>query len=272
MSATASSLPSRKSRAGKSTGVRLHRFTLDEYHRMAEFGVFREDDPFEMLGGYLFIKLDQGPPYEVPLGIPPEVIAGPNVEPYPQRKFTVKEYHRLLDSNALPPTLRTELVEGWVVEKMTRNSLHDATLQKLCESLSKRVGKSWKLRIQMAITMDEAESEPDVAIVSGPVDRFEEAHPRPFDVELLVEVSDSTLRYDRGPKQRDYARNGIRCYWVLNPVNRQVEEYTDPTGPTAEPAFGSKRIFRNGDAVPVVLGGRKRAPIPVDELLRPRPT
>lgn len=81
-------------RASKARGVRLHHFTVDEYHRMAKFGVFHEDDPIELLDGRLYIKLDKGPPYDVPLGIPPEEIAGSDVEPFPQRRFTVREYHK----------------------------------------------------------------------------------------------------------------------------------------------------------------------------------
>ena len=56
---------------GGGLGVRLHRFTVDEYHRMREYGVFQGDNPIEMIEGHLVIKLDFGPPYDVPLGIIP---------------------------------------------------------------------------------------------------------------------------------------------------------------------------------------------------------
>src|SRR5689334_1748831 len=166
-------------------GVRLHRFTVPEYDRMREAGVFQGENPIELLEGYLFIKMDYGPPYDVPLGIPPEVIAGPDVPPFPQRKFTVREYDRLMESGALHPTLRTELMEGWVVEKMVRGSKHDSSLQRTAEALQSRVGSQWKVRQQSAVVMDDAELEPDLVLVPGPVGRFDTAHPRPHDVALL---------------------------------------------------------------------------------------
>jgi hypothetical protein len=249
------------------SGVRLHRFTVDEYHRMAERGVFHEDDPIELLEGHLFIKLDYGPPYDVPLGIPPESIAGADVPPYPQRRFTVREYHKLLDSGALHPALRTELVEGWVVEKMTRHARHDSTLQFAADALQRRVGGNWRLRLQSALTMDDGEPEPDLAVVPGPLGRFIHGHPRPTEVGLLVEISDSTLAYDRGPKLRDYARNGVARYWILNIVERQVEEYEGPTGPTDNPAYRSQKVYKPGQSVPLTLRDEPMEAIPVDELI-----
>src|SRR2546421_7040193 len=140
-------------------GVRLHRFTVQEYHQMREAGVFEGENPIELLEGYLFVKMDYGPPYDVPLGIPSELIAGPDVPPYPQRRFTVREYHKLMESAALHPTLRTELVEGWVVEKMTRNAMHDATLQVAAEVLQRYIGADWRLRLQSAVVLGDARIE-----------------------------------------------------------------------------------------------------------------
>jgi hypothetical protein len=249
------------------SGVRLHRFTVDEYHRMAEHGVFHEDDPIELLEGGLFIKLDYGPPYDVPLGIPPESIAGAGVLSYPQRRFTVREYHKLLDSGALHPELRTELVEGWVVEKMTRHARHDSTLQFAADALQRRVGTNWRLRLQSALTMDDGEPEPDLAVCPGPLGRYVHAHPRPAEVGLLIEISDSTLAYDRGPKLRDYARNGVARYWILNVTERQVEVFENPTGPTDSPTYRTQQIYKSGNLVPLMLREQPMEAIPVDELI-----
>ncbi len=255
--------------AGESTGVRLHRFTVKEYARMGEFGVFPEDDPIEMLSGYLFIKGDYGPPYGVPLGIPPELIAGPDVPPYPQRKFTVPEYEKLMDSEALHPALRTEMVEGWVIDKMVRHARHDSTLQYADDVLSQNLTDDWRLRRQSAIILDGSNPEPDLVIVPGPKSRFLREHPRPFEVALLVEVSDSTLSYDRGMKLRDYARNGIAVYWILNTVQRQVEVYENPSGPTDAPTYQTTRVYQAGEVVPLALRDLAVRNIRVDDLIPP---
>lgn len=248
-------------------GVRLHRFTVDEYQRMAAYGVFQENDPVELLSGYLFIKLEKGPPYEVPLGIPPEVIAGIDVPQFPQRRFTVKEYQSLMKSGALHPALNTELVEGWVVEKMVRDAVHDATLQVVIDALQERIGKEWKLRIQSATQMDDGQPEPDLAVVPGPSRRFQDMHPRPIDIGLLVEISNATVSYDRGPKMRDYARNNVTRYWLVNINERQVEEYTDPTGPTDCPEFKTRRIYREGDSITLTVRNQTFGLVPVSELM-----
>jgi hypothetical protein len=250
-------------------GVRLHRFTVDEYHRMKEFGVFRGENPIELLHGQLIIKLDYGPPYDVPLGIPPEEITPPGWLIYPQRKFTVHEYHRLIESGALPPDLRTELAEGWVVEKMTRGARHDGTLQLVNDSLQRRLSPQWTLRQQSAVTLDDGELEPDFAIVPGPARQYLEYHPVPNDVALASEVSSTTLPYDNGLKKRDFARNSVARYWIVNLVARRIEVYEDPSGPTEAPEYRSTKRYHSGESVPLTLRDQTLEPIPVDEILPP---
>lgn len=253
----------------RATGVRMHRFTVAEYHRMGEAGVFHEDDPIEMLGGRLFIKLDNGPPYEVPFGIPPADIAGNDVPPFPQRRFTVREYRRLLRSGALSPELKTELIEGWVVEKMVRDPIHDATLQYVADALQRRVGNDWKLRLQSAVQLDESTAEPDVAVVPGPLGRFRYEHPRPHEVGLLIEISNTTLPYDRGSKRRTYARNNVAHYWVLNVLAREIEVYLDPSGPTEAPAYRKQAVLGIDESVELILREKSFGFIPVNELIPP---
>jgi Uma2 family endonuclease len=247
--------------------LRLHRFSVDEYRRMKEFGVFQGDNPIELLHGQLIIKLDYGPPYDVPLGIPPEEITPPGMLIYPQRKFTVREYRTLLDSGALPATMRTELIEGWVVEKMVRSAPHDSAIQRISESLHKRIGTQWKVRAQLAATMDDAELEPDIAVVPGPVGRFDQAHPTPRDIVLLVEVSSSSLQIDVSIKKRDYARNSVARYWIANLVERRIEVYEDPSGPTAVPDYQTSNFYQPGEQIPLTLREHAFEPVAVDELL-----
>jgi Uma2 family endonuclease len=84
---------------------------------------------------------------------------------------------------------------------------------------------------------------------------------------MLAEVSDSSLDRDRNDKGRIYARARIPIYWIINLFDRQVEVYTDPSGPTAAPAYAKRQIFKVGDAVPVMLDGALVGSIPVAELM-----
>jgi Uma2 family endonuclease len=121
--------------------------------------------------------------------------------------------------------------------------------------------------VQCAITLGDSEPEPDGAVVRGDARTYLTRYPGPGDVGLVIEVADSTLAADRIDKGRIYARAGIVCYWIVNLVDRQIEVYTSPSGPTAAPAFAQQADYHVGDAVPLVLDGTTVVSIPVQDLL-----
>jgi hypothetical protein len=92
-------------------------------------------------------------------------------------------------------------------------------------------------------------------------------HPGPANMALAVEVSESSLPRDRSHKTRIYARGALPVSWIISLVDRQVEVYTDPTGPDAAPDYRAHRDYRAGDMVPFVVDGRELGPIPAQELL-----
>jgi Uma2 family endonuclease len=189
------------------------------------------------------------------------------VPPGPVRKFTVNEYHRMIQAAILTEEDPVELLEGWIVPKMPRNPLHDCTIQIIHEVLRSHLPGNWQLRIQSAITTTDSEPEPDLVLVPGPITRFRDHHPGPPEIALIIEVADTSLRYDRRKKGRAYAQAGITCYWIVNLIDRQVEVYTNPTGPKARPIFRKHREYDLTDSVPLVINGNQLALIPVRELL-----
>lgn len=76
--------------------------------------------------------------------------------------------------------------------------------------------------------MPRSESQPDFALVKRSADAYRHAHPTAKDVFLLIEVSDSTLRYDLEDKARLYAKHGIPEYWVFDLVNHRVVRHGSP--------------------------------------------
>ena len=84
---------------------------------------------------------------------------------------------------------------------------------------------------------------------------------------MIVEVADSSLLRDQREKTRIYARAGIPVYWIINLVDRRVEVYTQPSGPTAVPAYGAFQTYQPGDTVPLVLDGATVASVPAADLL-----
>ncbi len=253
-------------------GQRLHRFTVAEYLRIAELGILAEDDPVELIEGCLVLKIDHGPPYGVPHGIPPAILTAGMLHPpdAPLRKLTVTEYGQMVDQDIFDPTLRHELIEGWVVDKMTRGTRHDSTIQRITDLFyGLGLGPKWRLRCQLAITCDDSVLEPDFAIVPGPVDRFTHQHPLPYEIEVVIEVSDSTLALDRGMKRRDYARNGLRVYWIVDLIHDRIEVCTNPSGPTDSPVYADCSVIERGHVIEIELGDEQTVSIAVEDILPP---
>jgi Uma2 family endonuclease len=183
------------------------------------------------------------------------------------RRFSVAEYHRLIELGILTEDDNLELLEGYLVHKMSRNPPHDAALQKGTKRWLRFLPPGWDLRVQSAVTLTDSEPEPDFAVVRGDENVYLTRHPTAADIGLVVEVSDSTLPGDRDDKGRIYAGAGIACYWIVNLVDRQIEVYTAPSGATADPKFGQRLDYRPGDSVPLVLPGAAPIQVAVLELL-----
>jgi Uma2 family endonuclease len=183
------------------------------------------------------------------------------------RRFSVAEYHRLIQLGILTDEDKLELLDGYLVLKMPRNPPHDARIQKLTRLLFALLPPGWDIRVQLAVTFGESEAEPDITLVRGTADDFESRHPGAADIGLLIEVADTSLDRDREDKGPIYADAGIETYWIVNLVDRQIEVYSSPTGPTSNPTFNSSKIYRSGDSVPFILDGKTTGLIAVHDVL-----
>ena len=183
------------------------------------------------------------------------------------RRFTVAEYHRIGEAGILTEDDRVELLEGWIVPKMTHGPRHDFTIDCVDEIVRGRLPKGWRIRIQSAITTVDSEPEPDLAIVRGPAIRYKKRHPGPGEIGVVMEVADASLDDDRNVKARLYARAGIPVYWILNLVDETIEVFSDPSGPESEPSYRTQEIFRGGGEVPLTIDGDVIARIAVKDLL-----
>lgn len=122
------------------------------------------------------------------------------------RKFTLDEYHKMIETGVLLDGEPYELLEGHLVHKMSRGTPHDVALDVLAEELRRVLLAPWYPRAQMAVTLTDSEPEPDIAVVPGPRGRYKSSHPTPAEIRIVVEVSNSSLSIDRHDKGRIYAR------------------------------------------------------------------
>ncbi|HWG46912.1 MAG TPA: Uma2 family endonuclease [Gemmataceae bacterium] len=183
-------------------------------------------------------------------------------------RFSVARYQRMVETGILTADDKVELLENYVVLKMPRNPPHDSTIQRMLEKLFPCRPPGWGLRVQSAIALADSQPEPDFAFVRGSAADYENHHPGATETGLVIEVADSSLLRDQRDKTRIYARAGLPCYWIINLVDRRIEVYSQPSGPTAVPAYGSFQTYQPGDALPLILDGITVGMVPVSELLR----
>ena len=181
-------------------------------------------------------------------------------------RITVEQYLQMAQAGILGKYDRCELIEGLLVEKMTRNPPHDNTLLKVDRRFTRAVPAEWQVRKQSALVLDDSVPEPDVVVARGDESTFAHRHPDPADVGMLSEIADTSLRVDR-EMGRVYARNSIPIYWIVNLIDEVIEVYTQPSGPTDSPGYGNRQDFARGESVPLVLDGTSIAMLAVDELL-----
>jgi Uma2 family endonuclease len=184
------------------------------------------------------------------------------------RKFTLDEYHKMIETGVLSSGEPYELLEGNLVHKMSRGIPHDKAIQALTKRFVRLLPTGWDVRAQCAVTLaGGSEPEPDFAIVRGDESTYGNRHPGPADLGLVVEVSDSSLRIDRHDKGIIYAQNGIPVYWVANVIDKVIEVYTQPSGTGDAAVYTQRADYPVGTAVPVVLDGNTIGSITVAEVM-----
>lgn len=139
--------------------------------------------------------------------------------------MTVAAYHRLIELGELDN--RIELIEGFLVEKMSKSALHTFVVRALCNALS-NFGDFGGLLVRKEdpLTLDTSEPEPDVCVVSGQESDYASHHPNT--ALLVAEVAVSSLTIDR-LKGDGYARAGIPEYWLIRPEDEIIDVYREPS-------------------------------------------
>ncbi len=188
------------------SGLALRRWTPDEFRRMVSPEILGLDEALALVDGEI-VDCDSRVPY----------------------LFNRGEYYNLTNFGVLGPEERTELIYGRIITRMSPMSRpHSIAISKTADALENAFGLGHFTEQQMPLHVERGlEPEPDVTVLAGVPDGYSHV-PRPADVLLLVEVSNSTLQYDRNTKLRLYAENGIADYWIVNLQNRTLEVRRQP--------------------------------------------
>lgn len=141
-------------------------------------------------------------------------------------RFTVTDYHRMAEAGILTEDDRVELIDGEIIQMSPIGGQHVDCVSRLNELLVDRRGTRFRVNIQSPVRLSGYhEPEPDVAVVR--VRDYAGELPTPADVLLLIEVADTTLRYDRTTKVPMYAGAGIPEVWIVDVQGEVIERYTD---------------------------------------------
>ncbi|MCC5667429.1 Uma2 family endonuclease [Nostoc sp. CHAB 5784] len=147
-----------------------------------------------------------------------------------RRKFTVEQYHKMVESGILTEDDRVELIRGEIIEMSPIGTKHAACVKRLNKLLSQKLRDRVLIAIQDPVELnDNSEPQPDVALLKPRDDFYATAHPQPQDIFLLIEVSDSTVMYDREEKIPLYAQANIIEVWLVDINEEIVEVYQQPT-------------------------------------------
>jgi Uma2 family endonuclease len=191
----------------------------------------------------------------------------PAVPSDPIWRLSVRQYHEMIRAGILGADDPVELLDGWLVTKMTKSPPHSAATRRVRRVLEQIIPDGWSVDAQEPITLSESEPEPDVVVLRSDDRDYEDRHPGPEDVALVVEVADASLQRDRVFKRRLYAQAGIPAYWIVNLVEGRVEVYTDPSGPSDQPDYRQHRVVGNTEEVPLLIEQREVGRIAASTML-----
>ena len=161
-------------------------------------------------------------------------------------KFSLETYNRMIEAGILTPNDKVELIHGEIVNMSPMGNKHIFLTAKYTNCLIKIYGEEAVVMSQCPVQIvPDSEPETDVTLIKAPIDRYEERKPQGEDVLLIIEVSDSTLNYDRGKKLSLYAEAGIPEVWISNIQDNVLEVYRKPKQST----YGVRLTLLEGEEI-----------------------
>lgn len=163
-----------------------------------------------------------------------------------RKLFTVEEFQRICEAGIFHPDSRHELIRGEIIEVPRATRRHSGRVNKLNRVFTSKLGETVIVCIQNGMFIDEmSEPQPDVVIAKPLPELFGPFEPDPGDLLLLVEISDTSLRYDTRIKAPLYAQGGIPEYWILNIPDDVLEVRSDPAGGE----YRRSEIYKRGQTI-----------------------
>jgi Uma2 family endonuclease len=136
----------------------------------------------------------------------------------------------MAEAGIFHPEERVELIAGQIIRMSAKGTAHTAAVRRTAKIWRNLLENQAEVYTQDPIQLDDfSEPEPDIAVVRiDPLD-YADHHRTPSEVYLIIEVADSSFKYDRETKAKAYAKSGIADYWVLDVIDRKLHVFREPT-------------------------------------------
>ena len=169
-----------------------------------------------------------------------------------KRLVNVEEYYKMAEVGILQPSDHVELIRGEIYTMSPIGSKHAGIVKRLTKLLNDLFRDEVILGVQDPIRLsDENEPEPDISILKYREDYYINGHPTPKDILAIIEVADSSIKYDKEVKIPLYASHGIPVYWIVDIENDMIEVLSNPI----EGSYNEKKVYSSGDVL-TLLGKR----------------
>lgn len=160
--------------------------------------------------------------------------------------FSISDWHQMGENNLFPPDTRIELIEGKIIDMAPIGSLHAGCVSWLTRFFVTQVADLAIVKVQDPVQLGNfSEPQPDLMVLRPDPHFYRKKHPSSAEVLLLIEVSDSTIHYDRKTKIPLYARYGIVEAWLINLEQDSIEVYLKPQ----EQGYREKHIFSRDEFI-----------------------
>jgi Uma2 family endonuclease len=148
----------------------------------------------------------------------------------PRRRLTADEFDKMVEAGILHEDDHVELLDGELFQKAAMGGPHVTCVMRITNSVTPRIVGKALISVQSSFRLGyRSEPEPDIVLLRYRDDMYGDVLPRPEDVLLIIEVADSTLRYDRDVKVPLYAAGGIPETWLVDLRRRRITVYREPT-------------------------------------------
>ena len=148
---------------------------------------------------------------------------------------------------------RVELIRGLIVERPVVNPPHAIAISQVTVLFYKLLGFDRAIRSQLPITLADSEPLPDLVLAAGLLVDYGTRHPKPREIQIVIEIADTTIYEDRSSQLQIYAESMLPEYWIVNIPEHHIEVYTQPARKSAN--YRRRKDYSVEDAVPIRIDG-----------------